>query len=44
MSQALTQQRLRIQFGKQGALRYVGHLDLATTWERVLRRAELPLE
>ncbi len=44
MSQALTQQRLRIQFAKQGALRYVGHLDLATTWERVLRRAELPLE
>lgn len=44
MSQALTQQRLRIQFAKQGALRYVGHLDLAATWERVLRRAELPLE
>jgi radical SAM-linked protein len=44
MSQALTQQRLRIQFGKFGALRYVGHLDLATTWERVLRRAEFPLE
>lgn len=40
----LTQQRLRIQFGKFGALRYVGHLDLATTWERVLRRAEFPLE
>lgn len=44
MSQALTQQRLRIQFGKSGALRYVGHLDLVTTWERVLRRAEFPLE
>ncbi len=44
MSQALTQQRLRIRFGKFGALRYVGHLDLATTWERVLRRAEFPLE
>ncbi|MCZ7540791.1 MAG: TIGR03936 family radical SAM-associated protein [Anaerolineae bacterium] len=44
MSQALTQQRLRIRFAKQGALRYVGHLDLATTWERVLRRAALPLE
>jgi radical SAM-linked protein len=44
MSQALTQQRLRIQFAKQGALRYVGHLGLATTWERVLRRADLPLE
>ncbi len=44
MSQALTQQRLRIRFGKFGAMRYVGHLDLATTWERVLRRAEFPLE
>ena len=44
MSQAITQQRLRIQYAKQGALRYVGHLDLATTWERVLRRADLPLE
>ncbi|GAB4409810.1 MAG: hypothetical protein Kow00106_03460 [Anaerolineae bacterium] len=44
MSQARTQQRLRIQFGKSGALRYVGHLDLVTTWERVLRRAEFPLE
>lgn len=44
MSQSLTQQRLRIQFGKFGALRYVGHLDLVTTWERVLRRAEFPLE
>lgn len=44
MSQTLTQQRLRIRFAKQGALRYVGHLDLATTWERILRRAALPLE
>jgi radical SAM-linked protein len=44
MSQTLTQQRLRLQFSKRGALRYVGHLDLATTWERALRRAELPLE
>lgn len=44
MSQSLTQQRLRIRFGKSGALRYVGHLDLVTTWERVLRRAEFPLE
>jgi len=44
MSQALTQQRLRFRFAKQGALRYVGHLDLATTWERILRRAGLPLE
>ncbi len=44
MNQALTRQRLRIRFGKFGALRYVGHLDLATTWERTLRRADVPLE
>jgi len=44
MSQALTQQRIRIRFGKQGTFRFVGHLDLAKTWERVLRRAEFPLE
>ncbi|MBN1963514.1 MAG: DUF2344 domain-containing protein [Anaerolineae bacterium] len=35
--------RLRITFSKQGALRFIGHLDLAKTWERVLRRAGMPL-
>lgn len=44
MNQALTRQRIRITFGKFGALRFVGHLDLAKTWERVLRRAQVPLE
>ncbi len=44
MNQALTRQRIRIRFGKFGALQYVGHLDLATTWERTLRRADVPLE
>lgn len=44
MNQPLTQQRIRIQFGQDGPLRYVGHHDLARTWERVLRRAEAPLE
>lgn len=44
MNQLLTQQRIRIKFGKHGALRFVGHLDLAKTWERVLRRARVPLE
>lgn len=44
MSQALTKQRLRIQFSKFGPLRFVGHLDLARTWERTLRRANIPLE
>jgi radical SAM-linked protein len=44
MNKPLTQQRIRITFGKHGALRYIGHLDLAKTWERVLRRALVPLE
>jgi hypothetical protein len=35
--------RLRIVFSKTGALRYIGHLDLQTVWERTVRRAGLPL-
>lgn len=36
-------QRLRLTFSKTAAMRYTGHLDLHTTWERTLRRARLPL-
>ncbi|MCY4464231.1 MAG: TIGR03936 family radical SAM-associated protein [Chloroflexi bacterium] len=36
-------QRLRITFGKAGTLTYTSNLDMAKIWERVLRRAELPL-
>jgi radical SAM-linked protein len=36
-------QRVRIQYAKQDSLRYISHLDLARTWERVFRRAGLPL-
>jgi radical SAM-linked protein len=36
-------QRLQITFGKSGALKYTGNLDIAKTWERVLRRADLPI-
>jgi len=35
--------RIRITFSKTGALRYIGHLDLQTIWERSARRADLPL-
>lgn len=35
--------RARITFSKTGALRYIGHLDLQTLWERTARRAGLPL-
>lgn len=36
-------QRLHITFGKLGALKYTSNLDLAKVWERVLRRADLPI-
>ncbi len=36
-------QRIQITFGKFDALKYTGNLDIAKTWERVLRRANLPL-
>jgi len=35
--------RVRITFSKTGALKYIGHLDLNTIWERAARRAGLPL-
>lgn len=36
-------QRLRITFGKAGPLVYTSNLDTAKIWERVLRRADLPI-
>ena len=36
-------QRLRITFSATGAMRYVAHLDTMRTWERAIRRANLPL-
>jgi radical SAM-linked protein len=36
-------QRLHITFGKKGTLKYTSNLDLAKIWERVLRRANLPI-
>jgi len=35
--------RIRIQFSKEGALRYISHLDLHSLWERSIRRAGVPL-
>jgi len=35
--------KVRITFSKTDALRYIGHLDLNTIWERAARRAGLPL-
>ena len=36
-------QRLRVTFGKTGPLIYTSNLDTAKIWERVLRRASLPI-
>jgi radical SAM-linked protein len=35
--------RLRITFAKTEEMRYTGHLDLHRAWERIFRRAELPI-
>jgi radical SAM-linked protein len=43
MTEAQVQYRYRLTFAKIDSLRYIGHLDLAKTWERVFRRAQLPI-
>src|SRR5512143_240398 len=40
---SVTKQRLRVRFTRDETLRYIGHLDMARTWQRVVRRANLPL-
>jgi radical SAM-linked protein len=32
-----------LRYSKSGPMRFVGHLDMLQTWERVLRRARVPL-
>lgn len=39
----LNRQRLRITFARGENARYVGHLDMVRTWERIIRRAGLPI-
>jgi len=39
----MKKQRYRIYFSKAPQMRYTSHLDLILTWERVFRRADLPL-
>ena len=36
-------QRLRITFTRDETLKYIGHLDMARAWQRIARRANLPL-
>lgn len=35
--------RIRVNFAKTAEMRFTGHLDLHRTWERIFRRARLPL-
>jgi radical SAM-linked protein len=35
--------RYRIRYSKGPLLRFIGHLDLLRTWERILRRAKVPI-
>ena len=39
----VTAQRFRVWFRKGECVRYISHLDVLRSWERSLRRAELPL-
>jgi radical SAM-linked protein len=34
---------MRVTFATDESVKYVGHLDMARTWERTIRRARLPL-
>ncbi|MXV80573.1 MAG: DUF2344 domain-containing protein [Chloroflexi bacterium] len=43
MSRSDAVQRIHIRFAAEGPLRYVSHLDLMRVWERVFKRARLPL-
>ena len=36
-------QRLRVRFSRGEEIKYISHLDLMRLWERVLRRARMPL-
>src|SRR5512138_3180750 len=42
-TEATAKQRLRIHFTRDETLKYIGHLDMARTWQRIARRANLPL-
>jgi radical SAM-linked protein len=37
-------QRLRLKFGRGAPVRFISHLDSVRCWERVFRRASIPLE
>ena len=42
-TEVASRQRLRVTFTRDVTLKYIGHLDMAKTWQRILRRADWPL-
>ena len=34
---------IRIRFGKEGMMRYIGHLDVLRTFQKIFRRAGVPM-
>lgn len=34
---------IRVRFGKEGALRFIGHLDVLRTFQKIFRRAGIPM-
>ena len=36
--------KARIKFRKYGALRFIGHLDVMRFFQKVMRRAEIPID
>ncbi len=36
-------QRIRVTFGRQGAVKFISHLDLTRMWQRIFRRADIHL-
>jgi radical SAM-linked protein len=42
-AEVVSRQRLRVTFTRDVTLKYIGHLDMAKTWQRILRRADWPL-
>ena len=34
---------IRVKFGKEGALRFIGHLDVLRTFQKIFRRADIPM-
>lgn len=43
MDHPLPRQRLRITFGRGEQIKYITHLDMMRLWERLVRRARLPV-